>query len=52
MEMAGRGADVVYGTRRKREGESLFKRWTAFLFYRLLDALAEREIPKDTGTSG
>jgi dolichol-phosphate mannosyltransferase len=49
MEMAGSGADVVYGTRRKREGESLFKRWTAFLFYRLLDALAEREIPKDTG---
>jgi glycosyltransferase involved in cell wall biosynthesis len=49
MGKVDRGADVVYGMRRRREGESLFKRSTAFLFYRILDVLAEREIPRDTG---
>jgi polyisoprenyl-phosphate glycosyltransferase len=43
------GADVVYGQRLEREGESLAKRATAFVFYRLLSMLSEVEIPKDTG---
>src|ERR1044071_6878525 len=30
------GADVVYGRRRQREGDSLFKRATAASFYRLI----------------
>jgi dolichol-phosphate mannosyltransferase len=43
------GADVVYGQRRRRNGESLFKRASAALFYRLLNWLADQEIPRDTG---
>ena len=35
--MAAQGADVVYAVRRKREGESLFKKLTAAAFYRVLD---------------
>ena len=43
------GVDVVYGVRSAREGETVFKRWTARAFYRLLDRLAEVSIPLDTG---
>ena len=49
MKVVDEGYDVVYGMRRTREGESAFKKGTAFLFYRLLNAFADREIPKDTG---
>ena len=30
------GYDVVHGKRRKRKGETIFKKGTAFVFYRLL----------------
>jgi dolichol-phosphate mannosyltransferase len=43
------GADVVYGQRRARAGETAFKRGTAALFYRLLRRLTEIDIPADTG---
>ena len=43
------GADVVYGRRTARHGESLVKRGTAALFYRLLDYLTDVKIPLDTG---
>lgn len=43
------GADVVYGQRRKRSGETAFKLFTASLFYRIINALTERPIPVDTG---
>jgi len=43
------GADVVYGQRRVREGESLFKRGTAAAFYRLIGRLTDVEIPLDAG---
>jgi polyisoprenyl-phosphate glycosyltransferase len=43
------GADVVYGQRKVRRGETWFKRATARLFYRLLERLVEIEIPRDTG---
>lgn len=42
-------ADVVYGKRRSREGESAWKRITAAVFYRLFNRLAEVAIPNDTG---
>jgi glycosyltransferase involved in cell wall biosynthesis len=42
-------ADVVYGQRVRRQGETLLKRWTAHAFYRLLGWLAETPIPRDTG---
>ncbi len=43
------GADVVYGQRRQRDGESLFKRATAAGFYRLIGRLTDVNIPADTG---
>ncbi len=49
MMMMDRGYDVVYGKRAKREGETLFKRATAYGFYRFLNALSDVAIPKDTG---
>lgn len=49
MALMDEGADVVYGQRRRREGEGVFKRSTASLFYRLIGRLAEVHIPNDTG---
>ena len=43
------GADVVYGQRVKRDGETAFKKATAKLFYRVLSWLSEAEIPMDAG---
>jgi glycosyltransferase involved in cell wall biosynthesis len=43
------GADVVYGQRRQRAGESLFKRATAAAFYRLIGRMTDVEIPLDAG---
>ena len=49
MQKMDEGADVVYGVRTGREGESSFKLLTARLFYRVLEFLAETHIPRDTG---
>ena len=43
------GYQVVYGVRGSRAGESRFKLWSARLFYRSINRLAEVEIPFDTG---
>ena len=43
------GNDVIYGKRKTRDGESVFKLFTAKMFYKTLNALSEVEIPKDTG---
>jgi dolichol-phosphate mannosyltransferase len=47
--MAAEHAEVVYGRRKSRQGETAFKRVTAAGFYRLLDAMTETRIPLDTG---
>ena len=49
LERWRQGADMVYGVRSERDGETRFKRWTARAFYRLLDRLADIPIPQDTG---
>ena len=43
------GHDVVYGVRTKRDGESILKRATAFLFYRAIGRMSRVAIPPDTG---
>lgn len=43
------GYEVVYAVREEREGESWFKKTTASLFYRLIHAITNVEIPLDTG---
>lgn len=49
VEMWRGGAEVVYGKRASRQGETAFKKLTAFCYYRVLDALSGWKIPKDTG---
>ena len=46
---AASGFEVVYAKRKKRQGESLFKKFTAKLFYRILAKITNIEIPVDTG---
>lgn len=43
------GYDVVYATRRSRQGESWVKRFTANVFYRIIDGLSQVPIPRNTG---
>ena len=38
------GCDIVYGVRRGRASDSLFKRTTARLFYRFMDAMGARTV--------
>lgn len=47
--MAREQADVVYAVRRKRQGETIFKKATAAAFYRVLDRVTDTPIPLDTG---
>ena len=41
--------EVVYATRKERKEESLLKRFTASLFYRIMNRISDTEIPVDTG---
>lgn len=43
------GADVAYGQRTARAGETAFKRGTATVFYRLLSRMVDVTIPRDSG---
>jgi len=43
------GYEVVYGKRIKREGETLFKKVTAKMYYRLLKSMTSVDVPVDTG---
>lgn len=49
MGMMDRGYGVVYGRRQERQGETMFKRATAWAFYRILNAMSDVAIPRDTG---
>ena len=42
-------ADVVYGLRRERQGETMLKRITAALFYRLMRRIGYADMPVDAG---
>jgi dolichol-phosphate mannosyltransferase len=43
------GANVVYGVRKSRDGESVFKKTTSKIFYRTLNYFSDIVIPIDTG---
>ncbi len=49
MQQMDAGAEVVYGKRSRREGETWFKRTSASLFYKLLDRMSDVPMPRDTG---
>lgn len=42
-------ADVVYGQRISREGETWFKKATARAFYRIINFISDVDIPRNTG---
>jgi len=44
-----KGADIVFAVRRDRHGETVFKRLSAFWFYRILNRLASVSAPLDCG---
>ena len=44
-----RGFDVVYAKRSKRDGESILKKFTSYLFYRVIQTVSRVSIPEDTG---
>lgn len=48
LEQWRKGADVVYAVRRKRK-ESVLKRASYFIFYRLLQIVSNIDIPLDSG---
>ena len=43
------GYEVVYGTRKSRDKDTFFKRFTARAFYRVHNRMADVKIPEDTG---
>ena len=43
------GYDIVYGVRKKRDGETLFKRASASFFYKLLVVLGDSRAPQNSG---
>jgi glycosyltransferase involved in cell wall biosynthesis len=49
LREARSGADVVYGRRIQRQGETMFKKLSAKGFYRLLSMLTDVKIHQDTG---
>lgn len=50
LALMDKGADVVYGERTVRHGETRYKRVTAWAFYRIMEWLAEVPVPRNTGT--
>ena len=47
--MKKENANVIYGVRKKRKGETFFKLITAKYFYRILNGLSDVKFPVDTG---
>lgn len=48
-KMQKESLNIAYGKRKSRHGETVFKRFTAAVFYRIINALCQIEIPSDTG---
>jgi glycosyltransferase involved in cell wall biosynthesis len=49
LEEWEKGAQIVYATRISRKQENLVKRFSANLFYRVLNSFSEVDIPRNTG---
>ncbi len=49
IEKLEEGYDVVYATRKVREGESFIKKITAKIFYKIIGSITNFPIPPDTG---
>ncbi len=49
LEKWNEGFDIVYGVRAQRRGETIFKRFTAKIFYKILRMFAFVDIPENAG---
>jgi dolichol-phosphate mannosyltransferase len=49
LELYKEGYDVIYAQRSSREGETLFKRWTAGGFYWLMRRFVHKDLPENVG---
>lgn len=49
VELFHQGYDVVSPRRVSREGETLFKQWTAAVFYRVMTRMADQRLTADVG---
>ena len=49
IEKHEQGYEIVYAIREKREGETFFKKVTAFFFYRVMKVFTNIEMPLDAG---
>lgn len=49
MQVMDSGSDIVYGKRKKRNGESFFKKFSAHCFYRFMKLAGDVAIPEDAG---
>jgi len=49
LDLFERGYDIVSPQRNSRSGETIFKRWSAKMFYRVLSRLADQPITPDVG---
>lgn len=49
LALFDQGYDVVSPQRVSREAETLFKRWTSTIFYRVLSRIADRPVTPDVG---
>ncbi len=49
IEKWRQGYEIVYGVRKERKGETWFKKASAFVFYRILRACTNIDIPNDAG---
>jgi len=49
IEIWQKGAKIVYARRNERQGENFFKKYTATLFYQLINFLSDTPIPQEVG---
>jgi glycosyltransferase involved in cell wall biosynthesis len=49
IEATNSGVDVVYGVRSDRSSDSVFKRYTATVYYRMIRRLVGHHVPSDAG---
>lgn len=49
IEKWQKGAKIVYAKRKERQGENFFKKFTATVFYQLINFLSDTAIPQEVG---
>ncbi|MBI5122487.1 glycosyltransferase family 2 protein [Candidatus Roizmanbacteria bacterium] len=49
VEKWQKGAKIVYAKRNERQGENFFKKFTATIFYQLINFLSDTPIPQEVG---